>query len=181
MQEKSFSFQNGTSKVLFKRKAEIEHRGSPRLLHATSPEKAAFHLTEFGWRHATQRILFCPPLSNVVMSTQWQGVTAQQCSEVLPLPSDWTCHIHQCRDLKEASLWLKAFPQTDASSPDHWEAFSIQDHCLVTSYVVLPSADPERSEFQPESVMKAQVDWKMPCCCWHFKSDVFTKRKCFHG
>lgn len=159
----------------------MKHWRSPRLLHATCPEKAGFHLTEFGWRHAAHRILLCPSLSNVVMNTKCQGVTAQQCSEVLPLVSSWLCHIHQCRELEEASLWLKAFLQTDASSPDRWEAFSIQDHCLVTSYVVLPSVNPERSEFQPESVMKAQVDRKKPCCCWRFKCDVFTKRKCFYG
>lgn len=46
--------------------------------------------------------------------------------------------------------------QTYASSPDHWEAFAIQVHCLLSSHVVLPSVNSERSEFQPESFMKGQ-------------------------
>lgn len=102
----------GPQKVLFKRKAEVKHWESPRFLHTTSQKKLfsiPHRFTEFGWRHTAHRILLCP-LWTILLWASNAEETAWQCSELLSLLSSWTCHIYQCREFKEASLWFKSLP-----------------------------------------------------------------------
>lgn len=48
----------------------------------------------------------------------------------------------KCRDLKKHLFGLNPSHQTHVSPPDHWDAFALQDHCVFTSHVLLPSVNP---------------------------------------
>lgn len=90
-----------------KEKQKWSTKSLPNFFIPSLQKKLVFTL-ELGWWHTAHRSLFWPPLNNIFMSIKCWRVTAWKCCELLSLLSNWTCHIYQGREFKEASLQFKS-------------------------------------------------------------------------